>query len=49
MKCPRTGNSLKTLKVGGIAIEISESAEAYFLINWSWISLKIQVKFVIVL
>jgi hypothetical protein len=33
MKCPRTGNNLKTLKVGGIAVEISESCGGVFFDN----------------
>lgn len=33
MKCPRTGSPLKTLKVGGIAIEISEECGGLFFDN----------------
>jgi Zn-finger nucleic acid-binding protein len=33
MKCPRTGTPLKTLKVGGIAIEISEACGGLFFDN----------------
>jgi Zn-finger nucleic acid-binding protein len=33
MKCPRTGTQLKTIKVGGIEIEISESCGGAFFDN----------------
>ena len=33
MKCPRTGGRLKTVKVGGIAVEISEECGGVFLDN----------------
>ncbi len=33
MKCPRTGSLLKTIKVGGIAVEISEECGGVFFDN----------------
>lgn len=33
MKCPRTGSQLKTIKVGGIAVNISEQCGGVFFDN----------------